>query len=170
MSVQIIKSKPTSPGRRGKVYIKDSSLFSGRPYSSLTTSLSKTGGRNNLGRITTRHRGGGHKRLYRIIDFKRDKFDIYGLVERIEYDPNRSANIALIKYEDGERRYILCPNNLKQGDKVQSGQNVGVKVGNNMPMLNIPLGMSIHNIELKLNKGKPRIPFREKWTFTHLLI
>ena len=105
MSVQIIKAKPTSPGRRGKVYIKDKQLFSGRPLSALTKPLAKNGGRNNLGRITTRHRGGGHKRLYRMIDFKRNKNDINGLVERIEYDPNRSANIALIKYEDGERRY-----------------------------------------------------------------
>ena len=125
----VIKAKPTSPGRRGVVSVKRD-LYKGKPWKSLVVSKSKNGGRNNNGRITVRHQGGGHKQHYRIIDFKRDKFDIPAIVERLEYDPNRSANIALLKYADGERRYIIAPSKLKVGDKVVSGDNCEIKVGN----------------------------------------
>lgn len=149
----IVKCKPTSAGRRHVVKVVNPELYKGRPYAALVSSKTKTGGRNNFGRITTRHIGGGHKQNYRIIDFKRNKFDIEGIVERLEYDPNRSANIALILYKDGERRYILAPKGLKVSDKVQSGEVAPIKAGNSLPMRNIPVGSMVHNIELKPNKG-----------------
>jgi large subunit ribosomal protein L2 len=148
----VIKAKPTSPGRRGVVSVKRY-LYKGKPWKSLVVSKSKNGGRNNNGRITVRHQGGGHKQHYRIIDFKRDKFDIPAIVERLEYDPNRSANIALLKYADGERRYIIAPSKLKVGDKVVSGDNCEIKVGNSMKLKDIPLGTNIHCVELKPMKG-----------------
>jgi len=148
----VIKAKPTSPGRRGVVSVKRD-LYKGKPWKSLVVSKSKNGGRNNNGRITVRHQGGGHKQHYRIIDFKRDKFDIPAIVERLEYDPNRSANIALLKYADGERRYIIAPSKLKVGDKVVSGDNCEIKVGNSMKLKDIPLGTNIHCVELKPMKG-----------------
>ena len=148
----VIKAKPTSPGRRGVVSVKRD-LYKGKPLKSLVVSKSKNGGRNNNGRITVRHQGGGHKQHYRIIDFKRDKFDIPAIVERLEYDPNRSANIALLKYADGERRYIIAPSKLKVGDKVVSGDNCEIKVGNSMKLKDIPLGTNIHCVELKPMKG-----------------
>ena len=148
----VIKAKPTSPGRRGVVSVKRE-LYKGKPWKSLVVSKSKNGGRNNNGRITVRHQGGGHKQHYRIIDFKRDKFDIPAIVERLEYDPNRSANIALLKYADGERRYIIAPSKLKVGDKVVSGDNCEIKVGNSMKLKDIPLGTNIHCVELKPMKG-----------------
>ena len=148
----VIKAKPTSPGRRGVVSVKRV-LYKGKPWKSLVVSKSKNGGRNNNGRITVRHQGGGHKQHYRIIDFKRDKFDIPAIVERLEYDPNRSANIALLKYADGERRYIIAPSKLKVGDKVVSGDNCEIKVGNSMKLKDIPLGTNIHCVELKPMKG-----------------
>jgi large subunit ribosomal protein L2 len=148
----VIKAKPTSPGRRGVVSVKRD-LYKGKPWKSLVVSKSKNGGRNNNGRITVRHQGGGHKQHYRIIDFKRDKFDIPATVERLEYDPNRSANIALLKYADGERRYIIAPSKLKVGDKVVSGDNCEIKVGNSMKLKDIPLGTNIHCVELKPMKG-----------------
>ena len=148
----VIKAKPTSPGRRGVVSVKRD-LYKGKPWRSLVVSKSKNGGRNNNGRITVRHQGGGHKQHYRIIDFKRDKFDIPAIVERLEYDPNRSANIALLKYADGERRYIIAPSKLKVGDKVVSGDNCEIKVGNSMKLKDIPLGTNIHCVELKPMKG-----------------
>ena len=148
----VIKAKPTSPGRRGVVSVKRD-LYKGKPWKSLVVSKSKNGGRNNNGRITVRHQGGGHKQHYRIIDFKRDKFDIPAIVERLEYDPNRSANIALLKYADGERRYIIAPSKLKVGYKVVSGDNCEIKVGNSMKLKDIPLGTNIHCVELKPMKG-----------------
>ena len=148
----VIKAKPTSPGRRGVVSVKRD-LYKGKPWKSLVISKSKNGGRNNNGRNTVRHQGGGHKQHYRIIDFKRDKFDIPAIVERLEYDPNRSANIALLKYADGERRYIIAPSKLKVGDKVVSGDNCEIKVGNSMKLKDIPLGTNIHCVELKPMKG-----------------
>ena len=149
----VIKSKPTSPGRRFVQTVKTDNLHKGRPHRSLTTGLKKTGGRNNYGRMTTRHIGGGHKRLYREIDFKRNKDNISAVVERIEYDPNRSSHIALILYEDGERRYIIAPKGLKEGDKVSSGNNVKIATGNTLPLNNIPVGTIIHCIEMKPGKG-----------------
>lgn len=149
----IVKLKPTSPGRRFVVRVVDGSLHKGAPYQPLIEKKSKSGGRNGNGRITVRHKGGGHKQQYRIIDFRRNKFDVVGTVERIEYDPNRSARIALIKYADGERRYILAPKGLVSGAKVQSGDHVPIRVGNSLPLRNIPLGSSVHNVELKPGKG-----------------
>ncbi len=128
-------------------------LHKGKPYAPLLDTKSKTGGRNNFGRITTRHIGGGHKQHYRLIDFKRNKLDIPAVVERLEYDPNRSANIALVLYKDGERRYILAPKGLSAGDTIQSGANAPIKVGNALPMRNIPVGSTVHNVELKPGKG-----------------
>jgi large subunit ribosomal protein L2 len=145
--------KPTTPGRRGLVLVKRDGLWKGKPEKALTEGLRKKGGRNNTGRITARRRGGGHKRRYRIIDFKRNKFDVVGIVERLEYDPNRTAFIALINYEDGERHYIIAPQRLAVGDKVIAGQQVDIKPGNAMPMKNIPVGTIIHNIEMKPGKG-----------------
>lgn len=151
MALQILK--PTSPGRRGTVKVKRTGLYKGRPEASLTEKKSKTGGRNNYGRITTRHRGGGHKQKYRIIDFKRNKDDIVAKVVRIEYDPNRSAYIALLSYADGEKRYILAPKELEAGMTVVSGTSVGIKVGNALPLDNIPVGSVVHNVEMKPGKG-----------------
>ena len=149
----IIKTKPTSPGRRFVQTVKSDHLHSGKPYKPLVKGLRKTGGRNTHGRITTRHIGGGHKKLYRMIDFKRNKDDIEGLVERIEYDPNRSAHIALILYKDGERRYIIAPKKLAQGDTIVSGENAPLKNGNTLPLSKIPVGTVVHCIEMKPGKG-----------------
>jgi len=145
--------KPTSPGQRQLVTVSRRELYTGKPEKTLTKGISKTGGRNNTGRVTSWHRGGGHKRKYRIIDFKRIKHDVEANVERIEYDPNRSSFIALIKYKDGEKSYILAPQKLKVGDKVISGNRVDIKPGNAMPISFIPLGTLLHNIELKPGKG-----------------
>lgn len=145
--------KPVTPSTRGLVLIDRSQLHKGRPVKELTEGLKKTGGRNHFGRITTRHIGGGHKRRYRMIDFKRRKFDIGAVVERIEYDPNRTAFIALIKYDDGELAYILAPQRLKAGDRVVSGEKADIKPGNAMPLKSIPVGTIIHNVELKPGKG-----------------
>ena len=147
------KYKPTTPGQRGLVQVDRSALYSGKPVKKLTEGLTKNGGRNNTGRITARRRGGGHKRSYRMIDFKRTKFDMVATVERLEYDPNRSAFIALIRYEDGELSYILAPQRLGEGDKVVSGQSVDVKPGNAMPLGSIPIGTIVHNVEMKPGKG-----------------
>ena len=145
--------KPTTPGQRGLVLIDRSELWKGRPVKTLTEGLTKSGGRNNTGRITSRRRGGGAKRLYRIVDFKRNKFDVSATVERIEYDPNRTAFIALIKYEDGEQAYILAPQRLAIGDKVIAASKADIKPGNAMPFSGMPIGTIIHNIELKAGKG-----------------
>ncbi|WP_409524619.1 50S ribosomal protein L2 [Nitrincola sp. MINF-07-Sa-05] len=149
----IIKAKPTSAGRRHVIKVVGADLHKGRPLSSLVEKKSKTGGRNHNGRITTRHIGGGHKQLYRVIDFRRNKDGIPGIVERLEYDPNRTAHIALVKYLDGERRYIIAPKGLQAGAQVISGENPDIKVGNTMPLRNVPLGSTIHCIELKPGKG-----------------
>ena len=151
--MSLIKSKPTSPGRRFRVKIKDDTLYKGKPFAGLTQKSKRSGGRNNQGRITTRHIGGGHKRKYRIIDFKRDKDNINAKVERLEYDPNRNANIALLLYSDGERRYIIAPKNLKAGDSVVSGKDSAINVGNSLPLKNIPVGTQVHCIEMKPGKG-----------------
>ncbi|MGA0346467.1 MAG: 50S ribosomal protein L2 [Alphaproteobacteria bacterium] len=145
--------KPNTPAQRGLILIDRRELWSGKPIKSLTEGLNSKGGRNNAGRITVRHRGGGHKRRYRLIDFKRLKQGVSGTVERLEYDPNRSAFIALLRYEDGEQAYILAPQRLSAGDQVISGTRVDVKLGNAMPMENIPLGTIIHNIEMKPGRG-----------------
>jgi large subunit ribosomal protein L2 len=149
----IVKCKPTSPGRRHLVKVVNKELHKGKPYAPLLDTKSKSGGRNNNGRITVRHVGGGHKQHYRMIDFKRNKDGITAKVERLEYDPNRSANIALVLYADGERRYILAPKGLKAGDTIQSGVDAPIKAGNTMPLRNAPLGSVIHAIELKPGKG-----------------
>ncbi|CEP68042.1 Ribosomal protein L2, bacterial/organellar-type [Moorella glycerini] len=149
----IKKFKPTSPGRRQMTVSSFAEITATEPYKPLVTPLKKTGGRNNQGRLTVRHRGGGHKRLYRIIDFKRDKDGIPGRVATIEYDPNRSANIALINYADGEKRYILAPENLQVGDRIISGPGADIKTGNALPLSQIPVGTMVHNIELKPGKG-----------------
>ncbi|MSP53712.1 MAG: 50S ribosomal protein L2 [Gammaproteobacteria bacterium] len=149
----LIQTKPTSPGRRHVIKVVGTDLHKGKPYAALTTAKKKQGGRNNMGRITTRHQGGGHKQRYRIIDFKRDKDGMTATVERLEYDPNRSAHIALVVYPDGERRYIIAPKSLKAGQIIESGANVAVQVGNSMPLKNIPLGMTIHCIEMRVGKG-----------------
>ncbi|MEL7297814.1 MAG: 50S ribosomal protein L2 [Pseudomonadota bacterium] len=151
MSLQ--KAKPTSPGRRFTVKVNTPGLHKGKPHAALVAKKSKTGGRNNTGRITVRHHGGGHKQRYRIIDFKRDKFGVPGVVERIEYDPNRSAHIALIKYADGERRYILAPKNVAVGTPVQSSDDAPIKPGNSLPLRNIPVGTLVHCVEMKPGKG-----------------
>ena len=149
----VIKAKPTSAGRRFVVKVVDKTLHKGRPYKKLVEKQAKTGGRNNSGRITVRHKGGGHKQHYRVIDWKRNKDSIQGVVERIEYDPNRSANIALIKYKDGERRYILAPKGLDTDALVMSGATSPISVGNAMPLRNIPVGSVIHCVEIKPGKG-----------------
>lgn len=145
--------KPVTPSQRELVLIDRSGLWKGSPVKSLTEGKTKSGGRNNFGRLTAFRTGGGHKQKYRIIDFKRRKFDMAAVVERIEYDPNRSAFIALIKYQDGELAYILAPQRLAVGDAVVSGEKADIKPGNALPMKNIPVGTIIHNIELKLGKG-----------------
>lgn len=149
----IRKYKPITPGRRGASVADFSELSKKRPEKSLIGSLNKKAGRNSAGRITRRHSGGGHKRLYRLIDFKRTKDGIPAKVTHIEYDPNRSARIALLVYSDGEKRYILAPLKLKVGDKVMSGEKADIKVGNSLPIANIPVGTIIHNIELKEGRG-----------------
>ncbi len=149
----IVKAKPTSPGRRFVVQVKTPGLHKGEPYAPLVAKKTKTGGRNNQGRITTRHRGGGHKRRYRIIDFKRNKDGVPGVVERLEYDPNRSAHICLIKYRDGERRYIIAPKGLEVGDTVISGVEAPIAPGNALPLRNIPVGTTVHCVEMKIGKG-----------------
>ncbi|HCN19965.1 MAG: 50S ribosomal protein L2 [Planctomycetes bacterium GWA2_50_13] len=147
------KYKPTSPGRRFASVLDFSEITSKKPERSLLEPLSRTGGRNNRGRMTTRRMGGGAKRQYRIIDFKRNKDDVPAKVASIEYDPNRSARIALLHYRDGEKRYIIAPEGLKVGDAIASGEKVEPKIGNAMPLKNIPLGMDIHNVELEIGHG-----------------
>ncbi len=149
----IVKSKPTSPGRRFVVSVVNHELHKGQPHAALIAKKTKSGGRNNAGRITTRHRGGGHKQRYRIIDFKRNKDGIPARVERLEYDPNRTANIALVLYADGERRYIIAPKGVAAGDALMSGSGAEIKVGNTMAIRDIPLGTTVHCIELKPGKG-----------------
>lgn len=149
----IRKVKPTSPGRRFQTYLSNDDVMKVEPEKSLLAPLKKTGGRNVYGRITTRFRGGGHRRHYRIIDFKRDKFGIPARVATIEYDPNRSARIALLHYVDGEKRYILAPVNLKVNDMVIAGPEADIKPGNALPLRNIPLGTQVHNVELQKGKG-----------------
>lgn len=149
----VLKAKPTSPGRRFVVKVVNHELHKGAPQKALLDSQSKTGGRNNAGRITTRHRGGGHKQHYRIIDFKRTKDGVPAIIERLEYDPNRTANIALLKYADGERRYIIAPRGVQAGDAIMSGTSAPIRPGNAMPIRNIPVGSVIHCIELKPGKG-----------------
>ena len=145
--------KPTSAGRRQLILVDKSELYKGKPEKSLTKGISKTGGRDNYGHVTSRRVGGGHKRSYRMIDFKRKKFDIEATVERIEYDPNRTAFIALISYSDGEKAYILAPQRLKAGDKVISAAKADIKPGNAMPLKNMPVGTIVHNVELRAGKG-----------------
>lgn len=149
----IVKCKPTSPGRRFVVKIVNSELHKGKPYAALLEPKKRSGGRNNNGRITTRHIGGGHKQHYRIIDFKRNKDGIKATVERLEYDPNRSAFIALIKYADGERRYIIAAKNMQVGDVIESGEQAEIKSGNALPLRNIPLGSTVYCVEMKPGKG-----------------
>jgi large subunit ribosomal protein L2 len=145
--------KPTTPGQRQLVIVDRSALYKGKPVKALTEGKIGTGGRNNNGRITVRFRGGGHKQAYRLVDFKRAKFDQPAKVERIEYDPNRTAFIALLKYEDGTQAYILAPQRLGEGDSVVSGEHVDIKPGNAMPVGNMPIGTIVHNVELKIGKG-----------------
>ena len=147
------KAKPTSAGRRFVVQVKNAALHKGKPHEPLLAPKSRSGGRNNKGRITTAHRGGGHKRRYRIVDFRRNKDGIPAKVERIEYDPNRSANLALLLYADGERRYIIAPKALKIGEVLMSGSEAPIKSGNALPLRNIPVGSVIHCIEMKPGKG-----------------
>ena len=151
MSLQ--KMKPTSPGRRHVVAVVHENLYKGRPHAPLLESKHSMGGRNNHGHITTRHQGGGHKQHYRIIDFKRDKDSVPAKVERLEYDPNRSAHIALLLYKDGERRYIIAPRGIAEGDTVQSGVDSPIKPGNALPLRNIPIGSTVHCVELRHGKG-----------------
>lgn len=145
--------KPTTPGRRKMSALINEEITTSTPEKSLTVTIKKNGGRNNQGKITVRHQGGGAKRKYRIIDFKRNKLNVPGSVASIEYDPNRTANIALINYADGEKRYIIAPKGLKVGDKVESGENADIKVGNALPIMSIPVGTMVHNIELRPGKG-----------------
>jgi len=147
------KAKPTSAGRRFVVSVKTQGLHKGKPHDALIDKKGKKGGRNNAGRITVRHQGGGHKQRYRIVDFKRNKDGIPGLVERLEYDPNRSAHLALVKYADGERRYILAPKGVEAGTAVISGEEAPIKPGNCLPLKSIPVGTVIHNVEMKPGKG-----------------
>ena len=149
----VVKVKPTSAGRRGLVKVVNAKLHKGAPHAALVEKKSKSAGRNSNGRITVRHRGGGHKHHYRVIDFRRNKDDIPGKIERLEYDPNRSANIALVLYKDGERRYIIAPRGVKVGDEIMSGITAPIKAGNTLPIRNIPVGSTVHCIELKPGKG-----------------
>ena len=149
----LIKAKPTSPGRRFVVSVKTPGLHKGKPFAGLLEKKTRTGGRNNAGRITTRHIGGGHKQRYRVIDFKRNKDGIDAVVERIEYDPNRSAHLALVKYLDGERRYILAPKGIREGAPIISGEDAPIKPGNALPIRSIPVGTLVHNVEMKPGKG-----------------
>ena len=152
MKASIVKNKPTSPGQRFRVQVKQE-VFKGRPEKRLTKSKNRVSGRNNSGRITTRHKGGGHKRLYRVIDFKRSKFDIEAIVKRIEYDPNRSANIAVVEYKDGELSYIIAPKGIKEKNKIISSSKAAIKPGNCLPLSEIPQGTEVHCIEMKPGKG-----------------
>ena len=147
------KAKPTSAGRRFVVEVKTPGLHKGKPHTALIDKKIKKGGRNNKGRITVRHKGGGHKQRYRIVDFKRDKDGVPGIVERLEYDPNRSAHLALIKYADGDRRYILAPKGVDEGAAIVSGEDAPIKTGNALPLRAIPVGTVIHNVEMKPGKG-----------------
>jgi len=147
------KAKPTSAGRRFVVQVKTPGLHKGEPYGPLLAKKSRSGARNNTGRITVRHQGGGHKQRYRLVDFKRDKDGIPARVERLEYDPNRSAHLALLLYADGERRYIIAPRGLKDGDPVMSGTEAPIKAGNALPLRNIPVGSTVHCVEMKPGKG-----------------
>jgi len=149
----VVKTKPTSPGRRFVVKVVNPDLHKGEPYKPLLDRQTRNGGRNNAGRITTRHQGGGHKQHYRIIDFKRTKDGIPAQVERLEYDPNRTANIALLKYSDGERRYIIAPRGVAAGDTLMSGSGAPIRAGNAMPLRNVPVGSVIHCVELKFGRG-----------------
>ena len=149
----VVKSKPTSPGQRFVVKAVHSELHKGQTYRPLLDNKSRSGCRNDLGRITARHRGGGHKQRYRVIDFKRNKDGVPARVERIEYDPNRSAHIALVLYTDGERRYVIAPKGLKVGDAISSGIEASIKIGNTLPLRNIPMGTVVHCVELKPGKG-----------------
>jgi large subunit ribosomal protein L2 len=150
----LVTYNPTSPGRRFLITTDRSELWKGKPVKTLTEGLSASGGRNNTGRMTSRHRGGGHKRTYRIVDFKRTKWDMVGTVERLEYDPNRTAWIALVNYEDGEQAYIVAPQRLAAGDKIVSSlQTVDIKPGNAMPLERMPVGTIVHNVEMKPRKG-----------------
>lgn len=149
----IVKLKPTSPGRRFVVKVVNPDLHKGAPYAPLLEKKTKQGGRNHAGRITVRHQGGGHKQHYRVIDFKRNKDGIPGIVERLEYDPNRTSHIALIKYADGERRYIIAPRGVAAGDEILSGVAAPIKAGNCLPLRNIPVGSTVHCVELKVGKG-----------------
>ena len=149
----LVKLKPTSPGRRSVVKLINKELYRGRPHKSLLEKQSKTAGRNHHGHVTTRHRGGGHKQHYRLVDFKRNKDNVVATIERIEYDPNRSANIALVCYSDGERRYIIAPKGLAVGMKIGSGELAQVKLGDTLPLRNIPMGTIIHCVELLPGKG-----------------
>lgn len=149
----VVKAKPTSPGRRFQVRVVNPDLHKGEPFKGLVEKKSKSGGRNNAGRITTRHRGGGHKQRYRVVDFKRDKDGVPAQIERLEYDPNRSANLALLKYADGERRYIIAPRGVKVADQIISGAQSPIKVGNTLPLRSIPVGTVVHCVELKPGKG-----------------
>ncbi|EKD73449.1 MAG: hypothetical protein ACD_45C00313G0003 [uncultured bacterium] len=149
----LVKSKPTSPGQRFTIKVTNKELHKGQPYAPLVCRKKKTGGRNNEGRITCRHVGGGHKQRYRYVDFKRDKDNVPARIERLEYDPNRSAYIALALYADGERRYIVAPNGLKAGDQIVSGAEASIAVGNCLPLANMPIGSVLHCLELKPGKG-----------------
>ncbi|MEI7868557.1 MAG: 50S ribosomal protein L2 [Candidatus Methylumidiphilus sp.] len=149
----LIKSKPTSAGTRFVVKVKTEGLYKGGPYAPLAEKKKKHSGRNNQGRITTRHKGGGHKQHYRIVDFKRNKYDVVGKIERIEYDPNRTAHIALVLYNDGERRYVIAPKGIKVGNEVISSEFAQIKIGNCLPIRNIPVGSQIHCVELRPGKG-----------------
>ena len=149
----VVKAKPTSPGRRFQVRVVNPDLYKGEPFKGLVEKKSKSGGRNNAGRITTRHRGGGHKQRYRVVDFKRNKDGVPAEVERVEYDPNRSANLALLKYADGERRYIIAPRGIKVADQIISGAQSPIKAGNTLPLRSIPVGTVVHCVELKPGKG-----------------
>ena len=149
----IVKAKPTSPGRRFVVRVVTPELHKGSPFWPLVESQAKKGGRNNQGRITTRHQGGGQRQHYRVVDFKRDKDGIVGRVERLEYDPNRSAHLALILYADGERRYIIAPKGMKVGDSVLSGNDAPIKPGNCLPLCNVPVGSLVHCVEMQPGKG-----------------
>ncbi|GAB4392584.1 MAG: 50S ribosomal protein L2 [Gammaproteobacteria bacterium] len=149
----LIKAKPTSPGRRFVIKVSSPELHKGEPHKPLLEAQHKRGGRNNNGRITTRHQGGGHKQFYRKVDFKRNKDNIPAKVERLEYDPNRTAHIALILYADGERRYIIAPKGLKVGNRIQSGSSAPIMVGNTLPLTHIPIGTTIHALEMRPGKG-----------------
>jgi large subunit ribosomal protein L2 len=149
----VVKKKPTSPGRRFVVQVVNPDLHKGEPHRALLEKQGKSGGRNNVGHVTMRHQGGGHRQHYRLVDFKRNKDGIPAKVERLEYDPNRTAHIALLLYRDGERRYVIAPRNLKAGDEVVSGETAPIKEGNTLPLRNIPLGSVVHCIEMKPGKG-----------------